>query len=737
MAKFCKWKANTILHNYVIPESSDISPVLNSLEILNYDIGNIEITQPTFSVSGSPLPSVYAYLGSTGSIQITNSTVSKYFKKEDVSEAGCIFSDLSDSCSYTIYVVAINSAGYSVQSIAQEIEEATPTYYIDFNSGSDSNNGTSELTPWKHCPGDTNATGIADSTILTAGDIVSFKGSINYRGTILASTSGTSTGYIQYRGDLWGDDAAIIDGSELLTDWTLCTSAGDCNGSIYWENIYYSYIPSDNYIHHRAANLHEEDSFLWLAMTPILPDPFFWSNTSGYWSLPTGVMTSTSLVDTNNLTQTDSNYWDGASLALWVSPNIVEVRDIASFNPDTDTLTWTTPVTPYTDRTTYYCILNSINSLTSSGMYCVNQTAEEDGSHKVFLWPRNISNLTTNITYSARTYGVDLIGNTIKIQGFTIEKFSGSATGTGFGVGNYQRAGFAKNNFSIRNNTFRHNCHINSGYGGIYLSYCNTALIENNIYFENMKHSGFYTTGSENIIFRNNVIQRPGGTAVVFFNTTNSQIVRNTVQDSISAHANGITTYLGCNNILIGWNKIFNCTNSITYQSSQNLYYYRNFIDSNENTYSVNDWGIWSGDEGSVYFINNTFVNASLSLSIGQVAQIPTYVINNITNGATGNPIGDIYHSYNIYTELSYSQSPTYGWFLGDGEATITNLDLIFSDYTEDNYYLFDESSAINFGTDIANYLPTSIFQHVDFYTDLDESIIPSTNRDLGCYINV
>jgi len=46
------------------------------------------------------------------------------------------------------------------------------TYYVDYSGGSNNNAGTSIAAAWKHCPGDTNATGLAASTALSAGDTV-------------------------------------------------------------------------------------------------------------------------------------------------------------------------------------------------------------------------------------------------------------------------------------------------------------------------------------------------------------------------------------------------------------------------------------------------------------------------------------------------------------------------------------------------------------------------------------
>jgi len=64
-------------------------------------------------------------------------------------------------------------------------------YYIDYDSGDDTNNGTSDATPWKHHPWDTNATDTADGTTLAAGDICYFKKGVTYVGALPAEDSGS------------------------------------------------------------------------------------------------------------------------------------------------------------------------------------------------------------------------------------------------------------------------------------------------------------------------------------------------------------------------------------------------------------------------------------------------------------------------------------------------------------------------------------------------------------------
>jgi hypothetical protein len=89
------------------------------------------------------------------------------------------------------------------------------TYFVDFADGSDKNSGDSVLVPFKHAPGDENATDNALSTTLIAGDTVFFKGGVQYNGAITLRWDGTSGNAIIYDGNStgnWGTGRAIIDG---------------------------------------------------------------------------------------------------------------------------------------------------------------------------------------------------------------------------------------------------------------------------------------------------------------------------------------------------------------------------------------------------------------------------------------------------------------------------------------------------------------------------------------------
>jgi len=102
--------------------------------------------------------------------------------------------------------------------VASAWQARAASYYVDYSGGSDTNVGTSTLTPWQHCPGDAAAAGVAGSTMLSGGDIVIFKGGVTYdvdsTRYISLSVSGSSDNPIIYRsGDLagWGTGSAFID----------------------------------------------------------------------------------------------------------------------------------------------------------------------------------------------------------------------------------------------------------------------------------------------------------------------------------------------------------------------------------------------------------------------------------------------------------------------------------------------------------------------------------------------
>jgi hypothetical protein len=95
------------------------------------------------------------------------------------------------------------------------------TYYVDFDGGADANDGKSQATAWKHCPGDANAVSKPREMVLNPGDTVRFKGGVRYRGTIHLVYDGAPGEPVTYDGNSlasWGRGQAVIDGECLNED---------------------------------------------------------------------------------------------------------------------------------------------------------------------------------------------------------------------------------------------------------------------------------------------------------------------------------------------------------------------------------------------------------------------------------------------------------------------------------------------------------------------------------------
>ena len=190
---------------------------------------------------------------------------------------------------------------------------------MDYEKGDDSKSGTSESSAWKRAPGDPNATGVADSTALLGGDTVLFKGGVTYRGNVTLTRSGEAGAPIVYKGDGWGNEKAVMEGSTILDlKWTRCSSAADCGGNPKFANVFYATLTSGFQF---LTGLFEDDEFLWYAQSPNPADPFNHDRVHGFYEIPlrsaSVKQTSGSVTDPRNLTQSDPNFWDGASVILW------------------------------------------------------------------------------------------------------------------------------------------------------------------------------------------------------------------------------------------------------------------------------------------------------------------------------------------------------------------------------------------------------------------------------------
>lgn len=138
------------------------------------------------------------------------------------------------------------------------------TYYIDFEGGDNLADGISHQTAWKHSPGDRNAKDGPASAQLQPGDILHFKGGVQYFGEIRLKVSGSEGRPIVLDGNTdgsFGAGPAILDGAQMITGWQRVSSAEQVGGNPRWKEIMVvdldvdlsSNFSADRFVGHRDA----------------------------------------------------------------------------------------------------------------------------------------------------------------------------------------------------------------------------------------------------------------------------------------------------------------------------------------------------------------------------------------------------------------------------------------------------------------------------------------------------
>ena len=103
---------------FLMPGCKSVAPVLNDLAVKAISSRTVTIDMPTLSTKGDPVPTVEAYIGTTGAITVTGSTVTGSTEGPvDVSKTGYQFKGLTTGAGYDIIVVAKNKGGSSVKSL--------------------------------------------------------------------------------------------------------------------------------------------------------------------------------------------------------------------------------------------------------------------------------------------------------------------------------------------------------------------------------------------------------------------------------------------------------------------------------------------------------------------------------------------------------------------------------------------------------------------------------------------
>ncbi len=277
--------------------------------------------------------------------------------------------------------------------LAAMLANAT-VYYVSSSSGVDTNNGTSQSTPWRTIDR------VNQSTYsIVAGDQVLFQRGGVYRGEIIWGVSGTASAPVVYGAYGTGADP-IINGAKVITGWTLHSG-----------NIYKAYVGM------QVDFVYVGGTRMTLARTP----------NAGSWYRNTNASYAT--LTSSNITQA-SGYFTGSRCVVRSTASSVDTLRV--INHVGSTLTFgSNPVNIYMNQDDWGFYLE--NKLTL--LDAANEWYYDKSNGYLYLWaPGNVNPSTLNVEASVYWSGVNCYPSrhygSIQNLNFKYQRYAGVLNGS-------------------------------------------------------------------------------------------------------------------------------------------------------------------------------------------------------------------------------------------------------------------------------------------------------------------
>lgn len=431
------------------------------------------------------------------------------------------------------------------------------TYYVDFQSGSDTASGLRPTTAWKHAPGDPLATSAPASVKLQPGDTVRFRGGVRYRGAIRLPSSGTKEAPIVFTGEGWGDQPAIFDGGNPVTSVTPCSSAQVCGNAKNWSQLSLIIFEPPRT---RLIKFFDSKGALFESQYPAPKDPFFSDNIEEYEPTPIGQaqQIQQGSLESKALAAALAGGASGAEISIWIQGNkvvrlpIQEVSGAVLKFP-------TRGLKPYTDRPGRAAIANVVGSIDKPGLYAVIAPG------RAVAWLRDSGK---DMVVGDGRKAVDIQGcSNVVLRGFVFEHFVSGSYGEGVQIHN---SGGVSNGLIITNNVFRHSS-LFTGDGAIMLGKMDSARIAHNAFMNLERGSGIRTAVRplSNIEISDNRFERLGQTGILIMGSTDIDIANNYMTGLHGIHGNGISLYLDNRGVTVRNNRIIASSRPMTFHGER------------------------------------------------------------------------------------------------------------------------------------------------------------------------
>jgi hypothetical protein len=403
------------------------------------------------------------------------------------------------------------------------------TYYVNYATGSDTNSGTSASSPWKHAPGDPNATGNVKKAALVAGDEVLFKAGVVYQGTIDVAASG-----IRYEGTGWGTGQAIMSG---LTSVQLNFTPDLSNPNLYVATLPAGMVPTGL----SSGVLSAQDNIV-----EIDGNVASMSNNS--------TSSNQYFPDLGAISSTASQMTGSGSTWTFTDPKLG--AELAGLTPaQIDNMIFRTYVAGNMELNMTVTGFNGANTLSLSGAY---QAPSSGFSYTLLNDPNVVSASNPYPEYAiegnqiiAAVPGVHTVSvststgafyssgkSNVIIDGFNISGY-GAGDGRGIVAQNVQ-------NIQATNNTLS-NLATHSGYGSAAIwssGVTGLLVISGNTVGPNIAYgAGIEANTITNASITGNTITSPGWTGIVAFDDVNTAISQNRISNTFGPHASGIIAF--------------------------------------------------------------------------------------------------------------------------------------------------------------------------------------------------
>lgn len=635
------------------------------------------------------------------------------------------------------------------------------TYYVDYDAGSDDNNGISAATPFKHCPGeftgkgkveppgaaegkggedepaaddqkgeggsalasslgDLGAVGKAKGTTLRAGDVVIFKGGVPYRSVLKNSASGQQGSPIVFDGNTdgkFGTGRAVIEGGESIAGWKKCLSAQDAQGNRQWQHLWYTDQVASNADLY-SINLCQGEKMMYVAVFPSTDALAVWNDVES--AMKPAEMPNTSNKAEHSFAdpyfkQTSADTWNGASIGLRAGANRFYMSPVTRFDPQTHRIYYKGISARYYPQLDAhrFTMLNALEVLTKPGQYVVAAKGATKAK-RLYCWPWDEISFPGQTTINARSSGVWFENcQQVVLRGFLIQNQAGKPSPGVWGS--------KADNVTIENNLFRHQRAVMNGRAGaIGMVECKNVVVRKNEMHDTLT-IGSLLSKCDGVLFEDNTFDSVLDTTADFYTCRNVQCLRNTVTGRSGLHANGLTFYIDNENVLVEGNHVahevpFTMWGAIKVRVVNNVF---------DGIGRGPGMALWPGKPIQDLLIeHNTIVNATK----GDTHQAGIYsgnkgtawvVRNNILDGASGNiPQQPGILSNNLFLRLG-AMPPGQ---LGNGGIQQPDLKRVFVNAASGDYHLVSGSPAIGRG------IAPSIAK------DIEGKPRSATRVDLGAY---